>query len=237
MEGDEDRRVDVTATLANLKQRQHGAKIELPVETLVSMRAAYNPRRISPEAMDKLRASLREFGPAEPVVVNLRTGNLVGGHQRVEAARLEGWETLPVTVVDLPLAREMALNVALNNPGLQGEFVDEDLAAVFRMIAAEGEQAGLTGFTEAEMAAIERLGLADSASGEWVGMPEFTERSKESFKRIVCHFVDQAAVDAFAKAVGKEVTETTRYLWFPEQVIERFADKVYATPAPQEPEA
>lgn len=142
--------------LARLAGRQRGAGIELPVSTLVAMKAPYNPRKISDDAMTRLRASLRTFGAAEPVVVNLCTGNLVGGHQRVEAARLEGWETLPVTVVDLPLDREMALNVALNNPKLAGEYVDEDLAAVFRMIEAEGGDAALTGFLEAERRVIEK---------------------------------------------------------------------------------
>lgn len=168
MEGDEDRRVDVTATLANLKQRQHGAKIELPVETLVSMKAPYNPRKISEDAMTRLRGSLREFGAAEPVVVNLQTGNLVGGHQRVEAARLEGWMALPVTVVDLPLDKEMALNVALNNPKLAGEYVDEDLAAVFRMIEEHGGDAALTGFIDAERALISDGWVSDHGAVERV---------------------------------------------------------------------
>lgn len=139
-----------TAELAGLKAKQRAAGIEIAVERLVAMKAPYNPRTIDDASMEKLRASLREFGAAEPVVVNLRTGNLVGGHQRVEAARLEGWPTLPVTVVDLPLDKEMALNVALNNPSMQGRYVDEELAAVFRMIEEQGGDASLTGFLDAE---------------------------------------------------------------------------------------
>lgn len=144
----------LTKTLAKLQSRQRGAEVALPVETLLGMKAPYNPRRIEPQAMERLRASLREFGVADPVIVNVQTGHIVGGHQRVEAAKLEGIESMPVVVVDLTPDREMALNVALNNPKLAGEYVDEDLAAVFRMIAEAGGDADLTGFIEAERRAI-----------------------------------------------------------------------------------
>lgn len=49
--------------------------------------AAYNPRKdLQPEDAEyqKLRRSFEEFGYVEPVVWNERTGNLVGGHQRLK---------------------------------------------------------------------------------------------------------------------------------------------------------
>lgn len=224
MSADEQRR---TALLAKLLAKQRSVEIEVPIDDLIAMKADYNPRTIEPEALERLRASLRDFGVAEPVAVNIQTGTIVGGHMRVEAARLEGWTSFPVRVLDLSPAREMALNAALNNPGLQGRYVEAGLVEVFRKLAEMGEEKTLTGFTEAEIAAFEQIALAESNATEWVGMPEFTSQSKAAFKTVTCHFVDQAAVDAFAKAVGKDVKETTRYLWFPEQEIERFADKVY----------
>lgn len=69
-------------------------------------------------------------------------------------------------------------------------------------------------------------------AAEWEGMPEFDQPDKTAFRSIVMHFHDQAGVDAFAKAIGKPVSEKTRYLWFPEIVIERLADKVYVTADP-----
>lgn len=145
------------AKLADLSARQQGAKIELPIALLVEMKAPYNPRKIEPKALERLRTSLREFGAAEPVVVNQRTGHLVGGHQRVEAARLEGWETLPVSVVDLSLEREMALNVALNNPNLQGRFVEDELAALVQMLQADEDALRLTGLADREIARLTQI--------------------------------------------------------------------------------
>src|SRR3990172_3159409 len=115
--------------------------------------APYNPRRISPAASAGLRASLSTFGDIAGIVWNTRTGHLVCGHQRVaELARLHGdlsiadgratapdGESWAVRVVDRPLAREKAANVAANNPHVAGEFT-EDVAALLAEIQAADEK-------------------------------------------------------------------------------------------------
>ena len=59
------------------------------VETaqLVTMGANFNPRVMPEIEMANLRASLRQWGPVQPVVVNQRTRRIVGGHQRVLGQR------------------------------------------------------------------------------------------------------------------------------------------------------
>ncbi|MBZ5638307.1 MAG: ParB N-terminal domain-containing protein [Acidobacteriia bacterium] len=103
---------------------------------LAGMAAPYNPRRISDHDLDALRRSLRFFGTVEPIVVNKRSGHIVGGHQRVRAAEAEGIDTLPVVYVDLDDPSERQLNLALNK--ISGEWDEEKLAAVL----AELEQVG-----------------------------------------------------------------------------------------------
>jgi ParB-like chromosome segregation protein Spo0J len=49
--------------------------------------APYNPRvdlKPGDEEYEKLKRSIEEFGYVEPLVWNEQTGNLVGGHQRIE---------------------------------------------------------------------------------------------------------------------------------------------------------
>ena len=60
------------------------------------------------------------------IVYNKRTGRLVGGHQRVKALCCDGRRDAEVRVVDLPIAEEKAANLALNHPGIGGEW-DEAL--------------------------------------------------------------------------------------------------------------
>jgi ParB-like chromosome segregation protein Spo0J len=79
--------------------------------------AEYNPRRVlTPKDSEwqKLDRSIREFGFVEPLVWNLRTGNLVGGHQRLKVLVAQGLKEVEVSIVDLDLEREKALNIALD---------------------------------------------------------------------------------------------------------------------------
>ncbi len=87
--------------------------------------ADYNPRRIDDRAFTGLSASLKRFGYVERIVWNTRTGNVVGGHQRLRAMLAAGVVEADVVVVDLSETEEKALNVALNSPTIAGEFTPE----------------------------------------------------------------------------------------------------------------
>lgn len=93
--------------------------------------APYNPRVINPKAKQKLKDSLEKHGLVEPVVWNRVTGNLVGGHQRLQALdALEGTKdySLEVSVIAVDEREEALLNVQLNNQALQGDWDIEKLA-------------------------------------------------------------------------------------------------------------
>src|SRR6476619_5049927 len=80
-------------------------------------RAKYNPRRVlkpGDPAYDKLKKAVATFGLVEPLVWNQRTGNLVGGHQRLSILEERGDSQVEVSVVDLEEREEKALNLALN---------------------------------------------------------------------------------------------------------------------------
>jgi ParB-like chromosome segregation protein Spo0J len=79
--------------------------------------AAYNPRvdlKPGDTEYEKLKNSIANFGCVEPLVWNKRTGNLVGGHQRLKILVEQGFAEVEVSVVDLSLEKEKALNLALN---------------------------------------------------------------------------------------------------------------------------
>lgn len=88
--------------------------------------ARYNPRRISDEALAGLAKSLERFGCVEPLVVNVKGGRntVVGGHQRLKVLLDQGAKTVNCVAVELSLKEEKALNVSLNNPAIQGEFIE-----------------------------------------------------------------------------------------------------------------
>lgn len=86
--------------------------------------APYNPRSITPEALSGLDRSISEFGLVEPIVWNRRSGNVVGGHQRLKLLQERGVRHTKVVVVDLDEPRERALNLTLNNDALAGSFTE-----------------------------------------------------------------------------------------------------------------
>jgi len=87
----------------------------------------YNPRDISEEALKGLETSLDRFGYVEPIIWNKQTGNVVGGHQRLKVLKKGKSKEVEVVVVDLNDIEEKALNVALNNQHISGEFNPEKL--------------------------------------------------------------------------------------------------------------
>lgn len=101
--------------------------------------AAYNPRRqLKPgeKEYEALKASISRWSLVEPLVVNLRTGNLVGGHQRYNVLLDLGHTEAEAAVVDLDEKQEKLLNVALNR--IEGQWDYEKTARPVRGIQRRG---------------------------------------------------------------------------------------------------
>jgi hypothetical protein len=90
--------------------------------------ASYNPRKMSVEAYQGLVKSIDKFGLLIPIVWNRRSGNVVGGHQRLRHLHEIGEDETDVIVVDLDDNEEVALNIALNNRAIRGDFTNDVVA-------------------------------------------------------------------------------------------------------------
>lgn len=114
--------------------------------------APYNPRLdLQPGDPDyeKLKRSIQEFGLVEPIVFNERTGYVVGGHQRLKVLQDLGWSEVPVSVVDLDLEKEKALNVALNK--IEGDWDNFKLKELLEELDTGAFDITITGFDEEEI--------------------------------------------------------------------------------------
>jgi len=124
------------------KKREEMEMVKMSLEKLNP--AKYNPRvdlQPGDPRYERIRKSLKEFGLVEPLVWNKRTGNLVGGHQRLkQAGETEAW----VSVVKLDEKREKALNLALNNPA--GEWDHGKLRGMIQELQASEIDLEVTGF-------------------------------------------------------------------------------------------
>jgi len=124
--------------------------------------ASYNPRTISDEARKKLKKNLQTVGLLGGVVWNIRSGNLVSGHQKVsimDAVNRYDAETgandyeFRVEVVDFDDKTEKEQNLFMNNRAVQGTYDDDMLRELLQGIDYTN-----AGFDDTDM---QLLGLGD----------------------------------------------------------------------------
>ena len=112
--------------------------------------ARYNPRKISSDALGRLTKSLSELGNLQPITWNAKTGNIVGGHQRLKCYQALGKDEVEVWAVWLDEAQEKAANIALNK--LSGEFDLPQLKDILEEIDTGEIDLDITGFGADELA-------------------------------------------------------------------------------------
>jgi hypothetical protein len=109
-----------------------------------------NPRRISEEELNALERSLRQFGFVQPVLARRDDGTVIGGHQRLVAARRLGLTSVPVSWLDISVEQARLLGLALNK--ISGSFDDALLARLLADLQATPElDLTLSGFNDDEV--------------------------------------------------------------------------------------
>lgn len=121
--------------------------------------ANYNPRKITDRQLEMLAKSMFEFGDLSGFVLNIKTGNLVGGHQRLknipqdaiikkeklenisrtgtvaEGYILANGERWSYREVEWDLYKEKMANIAANKHG--GEFDNEKLVEILEELSSQ----------------------------------------------------------------------------------------------------
>jgi len=123
-----------------------------------------NARTHSPAQVDKIAASIREFGFLNPIITDGQNG-IVAGHGRVMAAQKLGLDTLPtIDAAHLTEAQRRAYVLADNRMALDAGWDNDLLKIELQDLEAEGFDLSLTGFDLGEIAALtldETEGLTD----------------------------------------------------------------------------
>ena len=110
-----------------------------------------NSRTHSPEQVMKLRASLREFGFINPVIIDKDYG-VIAGHGRLMAAKEEGMTEVPCVFAEhLTEAQKKAYIIADNRMAMDAGWDEELLRVEIESLEAEAFDLSLTGFDEKEL--------------------------------------------------------------------------------------
>lgn len=121
----------------------------VPVADLIPY--ARNSRTHSPQQVDKIAASIREFGFLNPIIVDGQSG-IVAGHGRVMAAQKLGLASLPVIeAAHLTEAQKRAYVIADNRLALDAGWDNDMLKIELQDLDAEGFDLSLTGFNPDEI--------------------------------------------------------------------------------------
>ena len=110
-----------------------------------------NARTHSPEQINKLRSSLREFGFINPVIID-RDFGVIAGHGRILAAKEEGIAEVPCVFADhLTEAQKKAYIIADNRMAMDAGWDEELLRVEIEALQAEAFNLSLTGFDDKEL--------------------------------------------------------------------------------------
>ena len=196
--------------------------------TVADLRPAeYNPRKISPEALKMLARSLAEFGDLSGIIFNRKTGNMIGGHQRVKAldpkweivieheekapfdGDKEGGRSIAEGHISTPFGKlvyrevawsekkEKAANIAANKHG--GEWDIPKLKELLVELNDGSIDLAITGFDEKELQALIDFGAE-------APLPDLKEGDGSGFRQATFilteeqHAVVEAALEAAVAA-------------------------------------
>lgn len=166
--------------MAVKKSKIQQAESRLVLRSQIKL-AEYNPRRISEDARKALKANLKRLGLMGGIIWNEDTGNLVGGHQKVQIIdevnrynpdTKENDYEIRVEVVHLSEKEEMEQNMFLNNKAVQGDFDDDLLRNVLRQI--NHTAAGFNDFD------LDMLGITPIDDDEFRNITDIPEESDTS---------------------------------------------------------
>lgn len=123
--------------------------------------APYNARRISDIMFVNLVESIRTLGFIVPIVIN-QDSTIIGGHQRVKAAREVGLIHIPAIRLNLDKEKEKSLNLGLNK--INGENDTELEQALLRGMSMEA--AARAGYNNREIGQAMKVAAERKTMGE-----------------------------------------------------------------------
>lgn len=193
-----------------------------PKKVKVSQLKEYegNPRDFTEKGMKELKRSIEKFGIAEPICCNPDL-TIIGGHARKKTLIDLGIKEITAWIPERKLNDKEVkeLNVRLNK-NIAGDWNFDILENNFEL-----DELRDIGFSNIELG----LGFDDiDVDKEYKEMPEYGDlKGKEPFRSIFVHFKKKADVDEFINLIKQDITDKTKFIWFPEREREKQINKRY----------
>lgn len=62
---------------------------------------------------------------------------------------------------------------------------------------------------------------------EWVGMPEFVQKKKDCYAKIIVRFDNEQDLQKFASIVEQNLSKKTKSIWYPKLTKTSYSEKFY----------
>lgn len=168
-----------------------------------------NARTHSPEQVNKLRSSLREFGFINPIIID-HEYNVLCGHGRLLAAKEENYTEVPCVYVDhLSDAQKKAYILADNRMALDAGWDDELLAVEKAELEELGFDLGLTGFDEKELSDLFNTNENDTKDDDFDLSAALEKR--HSYSVVMCGLSENTRQPRCPAEKEAAITEALRY--------------------------
>lgn len=161
--------------------------------------APYNPRKKDKKVVEALKRNFKKVGFLGGIQWNKTTGNLIGGHKRLEALDLiydyDGQKDYDVKVeqIELDENTEKEQNIFLNNKRVQGETDYEVMAVLIKEINIDN--AGLTDYD---------INIIESV------VPDFEFGNKEEIQKDIKDISPDKQGKEYVKGVKKKMKDNIK---------------------------
>lgn len=177
--------------------------------------APYNPRVIGDKEKKKLREQLSKNGIVSPITWNVRTGHIVGGHQRIEAmdALMKTKDyRLTVAEIDVDEATEKAINIALNNDTTMGKFDLDGLGKVIQDAALDLSRTGFDTADIYEMFGHGALTVSEERTQDLSELGNKLREIQELYKSTRSQTLADSSTEYYVVLVGKDADTVSELL-------------------------
>ncbi len=187
-------------------------KIKIPKSILLSLtkikRNTKNIKLHSDEQIHDLMELMKMVGFKDPIVID-RKFNIWAGHGRLDAAEKLKMKKVPCIYLDKLSEYQKKAFLIMDNKVNESPWVAENVKIIFDevpQIHFDNFQMNFDDYFQKNL---------DVTEEEWQNMPEFTRQSDDDCRKIVLKFENEKDVKKFAKLIKQNVTDLTRWLWYP----------------------
>ena len=188
-----------------------------------------NPR--TKRSIDKVAQSIKEFGFQQPLVID-KQNIIIVGHTRYEAAKLLELKKIPVIIANISHEKAKAYRIADNKTNEYSEWDYDLLHIELSELSNMKYNLENLGFGEQELESIISWDGSEKKwldyEKEWQDMPEYKHDDKRPYKSLIVHFLEEKEVENFFKLIKQDITEKTKFIYYPYIGKKVLKDKGYA---------